>query len=358
MLLLDERQSARPRAEGAREFLGQLDGSAGRQLLDKFLADRCADRRNALAEHYCLCGQIVARQLYGSLPGAARRLVDLEDVEQTSLQQIHRVIERYDPSRGVPMSAYLMVRLPHAVIDEFRAAGVVVRKDRVDPEACRTLWLDDDQFAFKRNSLEARTPAPDRQMELREFRKSVLRSVPREYRLLVAFRCFRGLQIWQVARRMGLSCAEAQHLWHNARVWIARGLRMTMGDFELPDLPPIADLEANRCEEIIRRQKQRSNNHRGFTYCAAKISSNTDESLVPTELRRQKEFRRWFVLNIPWMYRRFAAYHHLRGLDLNCTAARLAIAPDKVRILDRSSRVVISRALERYRGSQQLAVAA
>lgn len=320
MFSSDEKRKSRC----ARAFLGQLNEGVGAELLSDFLTDRSADRRNALAIHYHLCGQIVARQVYRSLPRDARRLIDLEDVEQTALQQIHIVIERFNPDRAVPLSAYIMGRLPGAVIDELRAIGVIVRKDRLPADVRRTISLDGHGFERRRRHLPAKTADPSRQLEIRQLRRNILHSVPREYRMVVALRCFRGLRIWQAARRMKMTCDQAEKMWQTARQFMnSNGQKPP----RIPSAPPAPIRK-------IAKQPVRT----------------AEPAAVPGELRRQKDFRRWFVLNVPWAYRRFVAYHHLRGLDLDRTAGKLGLSAEKVRDLARSSSRAVEKAIENYGG--------
>ena len=78
---------------------------------------------------------------------------------------------------------------------------------------------------------------------------------------------------------------------------------------------------------------------------------------MPVELQREKEFRRWCVRRVPWAYRKLVAYRYLRERDIEWTAARLGMCPDKARLLDRQARPMLMRVVEEYRNGALKAVA-
>src|SRR5205085_11707160 len=73
---------------------------------------------------------------------------------------------------------------------------------------------------------------------------------------------------------------------------------------------------------------------------------------LPIALRTDKSFRRWLVLHVPWAYRRFVSYHHLRGLDLSSTAAKLNIRLDRAQQMLRQSQPMLVTAIRTYSREQ------
>jgi hypothetical protein len=81
-------------------------------------------------------------------------------------------------------------------------------------------------------------------------------------------------------------------------------------------------------------------------------------TLLPVDLQRAKDFRRWMLLRVPWAYRKLVAYRYLRGRDIDWTASRLGICPNKARILDRQARPLMARVVEAYKNNGPLAAVA
>jgi RNA polymerase sigma factor (sigma-70 family) len=324
--------SATATPPGKRDFLASLNQGVGRELLDAYVENRTDDNRNALAMHYGLCAQVVARQVYRALTPDARRQVELGDAEQTAMALLFQLVEKFDVSLGIPLSAFLTRRLRYAMIDEYRRSGLMMRGAGAAAAADRLRRVPLERDGRALAVVDGR-PGPAEEAAEREAEWTLLREVPSEHRAFVVFRFLRGMQLWQVAKRLNITCERAGEV----QAQCVAILRRAMGATE-PAAPECAC--ASRTAAPVKKEERPA---RG----AAKRGVG---ELLPVDLRRAKEFRRWCVRRVPWAYRKLVAYRYLRGRDIEWTAARLGICPDKARVLDRQARPIVMRVVEEYRG--------
>jgi hypothetical protein len=171
---------------------------------------------------------------------------------------------------------------------------------------------------------------------------------------------FRGKQIWQVARRLHVTCAEAQAAFEAALPYLRQALgaggsdKVTRGHRD--EVKRTYAVAAARTNLTRSRGRVGRSGLKGRATAAKTCGKARAAELVPSHLRREKAFRRWVVLNVPWAYRRFVAYHHLRGLAVERVAEKLGVPAAKAWDMERVSKGLISRAIEAY--SETLAVAA
>ncbi|HZZ42216.1 MAG TPA: sigma-70 family RNA polymerase sigma factor [Tepidisphaeraceae bacterium] len=296
-----------------RDFFALLNQGEGHALLDAYANHRNDPNRNALAMHYSLCAQVVARQIHRGLTLEARRQVELTDVEQTAMALLFQLVEKFDCTLGIPLSAFLVRRLRFAMIDEYRREGLMVRAGRVTIErhTCVELESADRVVDSARSPLE--------KLIEREGRKTLLRAIPREYRLFVVFRFVRRMQLWQVAKRLNITFEHAERL--QAESFKLMGIQTSTPTAQRPS---------------------RARNPR----TAIKPPAT---GVLPIDLQRDKQFRGWFLRRVPWAYRKLVAYRYLRGRDIDWTAGKLGICPSKARLLDRQARPMMLKVVQEYR---------
>jgi hypothetical protein len=176
-------------------------------------------------------------------------------------------------------------------------------------------------------AVEDRGRLPLDKMIDREGRRALLRRVPREYRLFVVYRFVRGWQLWQVAKRLNLTYEQAGRVQEECVDVVAR----VMGVAKVGRPAPKVRRPAGVRERVV--------------VVKAEVGG-----VLPVDLQRAKEFRRWFLLRVPWAYRKLVAYRYLRGRDIDWTASKLGICPNKARVLDRQARPMMARFVDEYRG--------
>jgi RNA polymerase sigma factor (sigma-70 family) len=318
------------RARGARDFLAALNQGQGQELLDAYIENRNDRTRNALAMHYGLCAQVVARQIYRGLSAESRSMVELEDLEQTAHHLLLTLVEKFDCSLGIPLSAFLTRRLRFALIDDCRSQGLMVRADRGEATP-KIVSLDSPRQGGRALAIVDARPGPAERAEGREARKTVLRGLSRTQRLFVLRRFLRGLSLAQVARRLRMTADQAGKLQLDCLTLIKKTMGIKMASTAVAPLA-IATKPAPHPGQPTRQNKP----------------VVTARGPLPTELRRAKAFRRWFVHRVPWAYRKVIAYRYFRGREIEWTAAKLGLCPDRVRLLDRQAQPLILRAVREY----------
>lgn len=322
-------------------FLAALNEGLGEELLDAYHDNRDDRTRNALAMHYALCAQVVARQIYRALSAESRRQVDLADVEQTASHLLFQLVERFDRSLGIPLSAFLTQRLRFALIDEYRRMGLMVRGGRATSGSQSPRWVPLERPGRHRGEagrmlvVVDRSRGPVQQLMDRESRRELLRRLPRPHRLFVVYRYLRGMPVARVARRLEITAEEANRL-HREALAI---LRESLG----------------ARDRGTRRTKGGRRNEASAWPKAARTPGASGP--LPVDLQRAKDFRRWFVLRLPWAYRKLIAYRYLRGRDIDWTASKLGMCPNKARLLDRQAQPLMVKAVETYQAEIVRAVA-
>lgn len=318
-------------AAGARDFLASLNQGVGRELLDAYTGNRTDDTRNALAMHYGLCAQVVARQVYRAMMPESRRQIDVGDAEQTAMMLLFQLVEKFDNSLGIPLSAFLTRRLRFALIDEYRRLGLMVRAGRGAAERRRCVSLERGGGML---TLVDPARGPAERMEDRDAQRALVREVPREYRRFVFYRFVRGMQLWQVAKKLNVTYERACVIQEGCLAELRKGAG------EKSDATPASTVQRPVRERVVRQPAKR-----------------VAGGLLPIDLQQAKEFRRWCVRRVPWAYRKLVAYRYLRGRDIEWTAGRLGICPEKARVLDRQARPMMLRIVQEYRGGAVAAVA-
>lgn len=324
----------------AGDFLASLNRGQGKVLLDAYISNRTIDNRNALAMHYGLCAQIVARRIYRLLTPDSRRQVEIADVEQTAMALLFPLIEKFDDSLQIPLAAFLIRRLRFALIDQYRREGLMVRSDRNTEQPSRR------HVPIERaDAVVDPSPGPVQTMTHRETRSDLLGQIPREYRLFVIYRYLRNMQLWQVAKRLNITFETATQLQRQclARLQSVFGKPTAKRQLAITKTEaPASDSQAYSMPEYRSRRKP----------------IPPAEGVLPCDLQRVKEFRRWMLLRVPWAYRKLVAYRYLRGRDINWTASRLGICPNRARLLDRQARPMLVRVVEDYKNNRPLAAVA
>jgi len=84
-----------------------------------------SQRQQLIREHYPMARAIACR-IHQGLP----RAVDLDDLISAGVEGLIEAVDRYDPSRSVPLKTYARHRIHGAVVDALRAADWVPRSVR------------------------------------------------------------------------------------------------------------------------------------------------------------------------------------------------------------------------------------
>lgn len=189
------------------KVMRRLNTGLGEELVNKYFSNRSRETRRLLADHFALCIQLAARRVYRTLSRSQRREVSLEEVEQISHLLFHTVIDRFEPDRTVPLTAFLHVVLPRAIIDELRRLRVCSQGPRKVKFVNVAPSDDNSRFGVFDSADSSLCPA--QQFENRQFRKSVLRTLPEELRLYAAHRYLRRQSVAYASKKAGIGRDKA-----------------------------------------------------------------------------------------------------------------------------------------------------
>lgn len=204
------------------KILKRLNEGRGAELIAAYFLDRLPQCRNLLASHFSLSIQLAARRVYRTLSQTQRRSMALEEIEQISQLVFHTVIDRFEPDRKVPLSAFLHVVLPRAIIDELRRLRVCSQGVRKVNFVTLSTG-DDDTFGAK--APPSTTCSSVGQCEFREFRKTILHSLNQNLRLYAAHRYLRGQSVSYASKKAGIGRYKAFEMQRDIATQVAKTLK-------------------------------------------------------------------------------------------------------------------------------------
>lgn len=162
------------------------------------------------------CRRLIRR--YGSTPELR------QDLAGEIYCILHDLLEAYDISRGVPLSAYLFTQLRTNLFTRAR------REWRVQSREVCTSPLDEDWWELQ---AVAQDTVPDR-LVLRETLLQALRELPERQRAVVYLRYFHEQEFEEIAQGMGIKKATARSLLRNG---LDRLRKMMRADLRLRTSP-------------------------------------------------------------------------------------------------------------------------
>jgi RNA polymerase sigma factor for flagellar operon FliA len=165
-----------------------------------------ADRDNLIAQHLNL-PRAVAREVRGPLA----RAINLEELIASGNLGLVEAADRFDPGRGVKFSTLAWTRIRGAMIDGLRSTGQFRRAEvaRYRKEAANDIG-DARPISLKSKPEPTDTVVPEIEEEL-DLRRLIprlgqaLEQLPERERIVARLHYFEGLQLNEIAARLGLS---------------------------------------------------------------------------------------------------------------------------------------------------------
>ena len=174
------------------------------ELLRAWCERRDGDARRRLIELHLPLARSIARRF-------AHRGEQLEDLAQVGAVGLIKAIDRYDPARGSPLTAYAVPTIAGEIRRHLRDRALPVRPPRHPggtPVVVRSVPLD-EEGAASQDAVAARG------LELGEERALIeagMRALPRRERRIVQLHYFGNLSQRGIAGELGLSQVHVSRL--------------------------------------------------------------------------------------------------------------------------------------------------
>jgi RNA polymerase sigma factor for flagellar operon FliA len=191
-------------------------------------------RNEALIEYYPMVNRIAHRTAatYGLPVG-----LEASDLVSSGVIGLAEAWERFDASRGVAFEAYAVPRVRGAIIDAIRASDWVPRKARQrsrrtgEPVAALVSLDggrsgDDGDNAVERIADDG-CPVPGAEMLAGERRTELVATMnhlPEREKMIVTLHYFHGVQLAEIARKLGVTESRVSQLHGRALRMLREGL--------------------------------------------------------------------------------------------------------------------------------------
>lgn len=207
------------------------------------MQDQSTDRNEMLLEYYPMVRRIAHRAAatYG-LPSG----VEAADLVSAGVIGLAEAWDRYDPERGVAFEAFCVPRVKGAVVDAIRASDWVPRKARQrsrrtgEPVAVLVSLdggrNDETDGTSAERIADHSCPEPGLALlgvERRQELMIVLNKLPDREKLIITLHYFHGVQLAEIARKLGVTESRVSQL-HG------RALRMLREGIDAFDTPAVA----------------------------------------------------------------------------------------------------------------------
>jgi RNA polymerase sigma factor FliA len=154
--------------------------------------------------------------------------IEQDDLESVGTLALIEALDRFDPSRGVPVAAYLRLRIRGAMVDHLRRAGPVVRtRSRGGHSREHRFVALGDQEDFLDRLVED-GPGADQRLVQHEADleiQDLVETLPDGERELVRGHDLEGRPLQRVATELGITPTQASKLRSQALYRMRRGLR-------------------------------------------------------------------------------------------------------------------------------------
>jgi RNA polymerase sigma factor for flagellar operon FliA len=198
-------------------------------------AGAAVSRNEALLAYYPMVTRIAHRAAatYGLPVG-----LEASDLVSAGIIGLAEAWERYDTSRGVAFEAYAVPRIRGAVIDAIRASDWVPRKarqrSRRTGESLAVLVSldgghtgDDAESHGAERLADDGAPVPGAELLAAERRQELvatLTGLPEREKMIVTQHYFHGVQLAEIARRLGVTESRVSQLHGRALRMLRQGL--------------------------------------------------------------------------------------------------------------------------------------